>query len=122
MLEKNLEQRIKKFFDKNGINYFKIHGQSFQVSGIADLFVFHNFRAYALEVKRDLKKNKPTKLQTLQAKKYQKNLIYLFIDNNNYDFIIQNILKNNLEVLKHLSDKQIDYYIQFYKNGNKTTL
>ncbi|TDV23527.1 hypothetical protein BCF59_0516 [Mycoplasmopsis mustelae] len=116
MLEKQLQNKVKRILNKHRISYIKIAGGEFQRSGIADLLIFNHFHSYALELKSDFHKSKPKALQVLQASHYASNLIYLFADLHNIDFILNKIITNQWQILKHYSNKQIEYWKQYWKN------
>ncbi|MFV8477800.1 hypothetical protein [Mycoplasma sp. VS410B] len=109
--EKNLENRIKKILKDNNINYFKLFANGIQGAGLADLWVFNNFYAYAIEIKRDFKVNKPTMLQLAKAQEFRNNVIYLFVDQNNYKEVIKLIITNKNEELKQISNQQLEQFI-----------
>lgn len=94
-MEKSLVNRIKKILLKNKIDFYKTHGHSFQKSGISDLLVFHKNITYALEIKSNFQKSKPSLCQILFAKKFINNLIYLYVDEFNYQFVLKKIIENN---------------------------
>ncbi|MBN0919453.1 hypothetical protein [[Mycoplasma] gypis] len=110
MTEKQLETKIKTLLQKNNISYIKIFANAFQGAGLADLLIFNKYICYALELKTDLFRNKPTKIQIATALKHQNNIIYLFCDQWNWNEIINDILKGNHAKLKHLSKKQLEYF------------
>ncbi|WP_322900961.1 hypothetical protein [Mycoplasmopsis felis] len=115
MTEKQLETKVKNFFVKNNIQYVKIHGGNYQINGLADLLVFHKFKTYAIEIKTDFAKSKPKIIQVLQAQKLKDDVICLFIDYLNFNFVLKNIKENNTEVLKHYSKKQLSYWLSYWQ-------
>ncbi|MCS4536768.1 hypothetical protein NXS15_01305 [Mycoplasma sp. CSL7475-4] len=118
--EKKLENLIKREFKKSGIEYFKTVGGEFQIKGMADLFVFHDFNTYALELKHDIFKNSPTSTQILQSKKYGEHVVWVFVDFNNVDYVMEQIKQNNINALKHYGKIQRLYFYEKIKNkGNK---
>ncbi|QJR43656.1 hypothetical protein HLA87_02560 [Mycoplasma miroungigenitalium] len=117
--EKQLEQKLKKEFKRNNIEYFKIAGGRFQIKGMADLLVFHDFNSYALELKYDLFKNRPTCTQLLQAERFGEHVIWLFVDFNNADYVLEQIKNNNTKVLKHYGSVQRKYFRELLKIKEK---
>ncbi|MHA3795782.1 hypothetical protein [Mycoplasma sp. HF14] len=106
--EKNLENKIKRILKNNGINYFKLFSNGIQGAGLADLWVFNHFTAYAMEIKRNFKRNQPTKLQVAKAREFSNNVIYIFIDEENYKEILPLIIKNDAEKVKEISQHQLE--------------
>ncbi|WLP85267.1 hypothetical protein [Mycoplasma seminis] len=105
--EKAIETRIKKYLKQNNISYFKLFANALQGAGLADLWVFNSFWAYALEIKRDFKLNKPTPLQVAKARQFSKNVIYLFVDCNNWKDICEKIKDNEIKELEAISKQQL---------------
>jgi archaeal holliday junction resolvase (hjc) len=52
MLEKKVENKIKKWLKDKGYWYFKVHGSIYQPSGIPDILACINGKFVAIEVKR----------------------------------------------------------------------
>ena len=52
MLEKQVENQIKKWLEQNNYWYFKVHGGPFQKTGVPDIIACMNGRFVAIEVKR----------------------------------------------------------------------
>ena len=52
MLEKQVENKIKKWLKKNNHWYFKVHGGAFQKTGVPDIIACINGKFVAIEVKR----------------------------------------------------------------------
>ena len=51
MLEKNVENKIKRWLTSKNIYYFKVHGSSFMQPGIPDIIACVNGRFVGIEVK-----------------------------------------------------------------------
>lgn len=118
--EKNVEKKIERELKKQGVPFFKVAGGLFQVSGMCDLLIFNRFTTYALELKSEFKRSKPTPLQILQAQNFTNDLIWIFVDNNNYKWVVDNIVKNNKSVLKHYGQKQLSYWRKYINKHEKT--
>ncbi|MCE6061872.1 hypothetical protein J8A71_03125 [Mycoplasmopsis agalactiae] len=114
--EKNLENKIKSKLKKHKLNYLKIHGGVYQVSGRPDLLIFNNFNTYAMELKSDFKISKPSMLQISQANAHKNNLIWLFVDINNYKEIVEAVINNNINYLIHIAQKQLEYWMDYFNN------
>lgn len=52
MLEKQVENKIKKWLEQNNHWYFKVHGGAFQKTGVPDIIACINGKFVAIEVKR----------------------------------------------------------------------
>lgn len=52
MLEKQVENQIKKWLEQHGYWYFKVHGGPFQKVGVPDIIACINGKFVAIEVKR----------------------------------------------------------------------
>lgn len=52
MLEKQVENKIKKWLEENNYWYFKVHGGAFQKTGVPDIIACINGKFVAIEVKR----------------------------------------------------------------------
>lgn len=52
MLEKQVENKIKKWLEENNYWYFKVHGGAFQKTGVPDLIACVKGKFVAIEVKR----------------------------------------------------------------------
>ncbi|UWD34035.1 hypothetical protein [Mesomycoplasma molare] len=93
---------------------------------MADILVFNKYNTYAIELKRDFKINPIKQLQVLEALKYKDDLIYLFLDNTNFNFITKHLINNDKEILKHYGKVQINFWMEYYKRKkrkeNETTL
>jgi VRR-NUC domain. len=52
MREKNIENQIKRYLDRLGCWYMKVHGSAFQKAGVPDLIACIGGRFVGIEVKR----------------------------------------------------------------------
>ena len=52
MLEKQVENKIKKWLEQNNHWYFKVHGGAFQKTGVPDIIACVKGKFVAIEVKR----------------------------------------------------------------------
>lgn len=52
MLEKQVENKIKKWLEQNNYWYFKVHGGPFQKTGVPDIIACVKGKFVAIEVKR----------------------------------------------------------------------
>lgn len=52
MLEKQVENKIKKWLEQTNHWYFKVHGGAFQKTGVPDIIACINGKFVAIEVKR----------------------------------------------------------------------
>lgn len=51
-IEKHIENQIKRYLDRLGVWYMKVHGSMYQKSGVPDILVCVNGRFVGIEVKR----------------------------------------------------------------------
>ena len=72
MLEKQVENQIKKWLEQNNHWYFKVHGGAFQKTGVPDIIACMNGRFVAIEVKRP-SGGVVSKLQQIQMVKIKEN-------------------------------------------------
>ena len=72
MLEKQVENQIKKWLEKHNYWYFKVHGGAFQKVGVPDIIACINGKFVAIEVKRP-NGGVVSKLQQMQMKKIKEN-------------------------------------------------
>lgn len=107
--EKNLLHIITKELQRANIPNFKISGTVYQKSGLADLWIFYNYKTYALELKTDFAVSHVSKLQIWQANDFYNDVIWLYADRHNYVWILDQIKANNHALLKHYSRKQISF-------------
>lgn len=105
--EKSLYSLIKKELSSAGLSFVKNHGCAYSIAGLCDFFIFNKNTVYGLEVKTDLVLNPPTLLQLHIAAKFSKNVIYLFADRHNYQFLLQKIKENQKKFLTNFSFEQI---------------
>lgn len=68
MLEKGLEEKIKKHLKKNNHYFIKYHGGYFSRSGVPDILACINGKFVGLEIKRPDKKGKISELQKAHIK------------------------------------------------------
>ena len=64
--EKNFENKIKKFFRKEGLYYFKFWGTMYTRAGVPDLIVCVNGRFLGVEVKSEVGKPSEIQLQNIR--------------------------------------------------------
>ena len=109
MLEKDIENKLKKFFKENQIWFLKIHGNSFQTSGVPDLLVCFCGYFIAIEVKRY-----PNTLSTLQKTHIIEQLhnggIVIVVDQYNVNELLNNW---NLTSINEIAKKSLDKYLKF---------
>ena len=72
MLEKQVENQIKKWLEQNNYWYFKVHGGPFHKTGVPDIIACMNGRFVAIEVKRP-SGGVVSKLQQIQMVKIKEN-------------------------------------------------
>ena len=81
MLEKNIENQIKKWLSDNKIYYFKVHGSSFMLPGIPDIVACVNGRFVGIEVKNKGKLSNQSEYQKIHEKQIlESNGIYILAD------------------------------------------
>lgn len=82
MREKTIENKIKEYLFSKGIYYFKVHGSSFQVSGIPDIVCCYKGMFVGIEVKRPGALNEQSEQQKIHERNIRKSGgIYLLVDN-----------------------------------------
>lgn len=69
--EKNFENKIKKFFRKEGLYYFKFWGTMYTRAGVPDLIVCVNGRFLGVEVKSDV--GRPSEIQMENIRQIREN-------------------------------------------------
>lgn len=72
MLEKKVENKIKKWLKDRNYWYFKVHGSIYQPSGIPDILACVNGKFVAIEVKRS-DRGVVSPLQKAQIQKIKEN-------------------------------------------------
>ncbi|MCU9933067.1 hypothetical protein NWQ33_04070 [Mycoplasmopsis cynos] len=55
----------------------------------------------------------------ITSTKLKDDVICLFIDYLNFNFVLKNIKENNTEILKHYSKKQLSYWLSYWQKGVK---
>lgn len=65
MLEKNVENKIKRWLQSKHIYFFKVHGSSFMQPGIPDIIACVNGRFVGIEVKNEGKLNTQSEQQKI---------------------------------------------------------
>ena len=72
MLEKDVENKIKKWLTSNNIYHFKVHGSSFMLPGIPDIIACVNGRFVGIEVKNVGKLKTPSEQQKIHEELIKK--------------------------------------------------
>lgn len=84
MIEKSVENKIKKYLFSKGIYHFKVHGSKFMVKGIPDLVCCHKGKFLGIEVKRPGNLSGQSKEQEVHERNILKSGgIYLLVDDVN---------------------------------------
>ena len=82
MLEKNIENSIKKWLKENNIYFFKVHGSAFMLPGIPDIIACVKGRFVGIEVKNKGKLwNQSQEQKIHQALIEESEGIYILADN-----------------------------------------
>lgn len=109
MIEKDIENKVKKCLQKNNVWFFKVHGGQFQNAGVPDLIVCLNGLFFGFEIKRY--PNKLTPLQIGVMKLILKsNGYYLVIDQYNVDQLVKLIEVKDYETIIELSKRSVSVY------------
>lgn len=81
MLEKNIENKIKRWLTDIGAYYFKVHGSSFMLPGIPDIVVCYKGFFIGIEVKNKNKLKNQSEAQQIHQKLIEKaGGIYILAD------------------------------------------
>ena len=81
MIEKNVENKIKKYLFSKGIYYFKVHGSKFMVKGIPDIVCCFRGKFLGIEVKKPGHKSGQTDEQKIHENNIRKSGgVYLLVD------------------------------------------
>ena len=81
MLEKNIENEIKRWLKENNCYFFKVHGSSFMLPGIPDIIACVNGRFVGIEVKNKGKLKTQSEQQKIHENLIKKsNGIYILAD------------------------------------------
>ena len=84
MIEKTVENKIKKYLFSKGIYYFKVHGSKFMVKGIPDIVCCYNGKFLGIEVKKPGHKFGQTEEQKIHENNIKKSGgVYLLVDDVN---------------------------------------
>jgi Holliday junction resolvase len=84
MIEKSVENKIKKYLFSKGIYHFKVHGSKFMVKGIPDLVCCYKGKFLGIEVKKPGNKSGQTEEQKIHERNITKSGgIYLLVDDVN---------------------------------------
>lgn len=93
MIEKDIENKLKKLLKEKNIWYLKTHGGSLQSAGVADLLICYNGLFVAIEVKKWPNKLTPLQKAHLLHQK-QNGAVVIVLDQYNLTELLERI-KNN---------------------------
>lgn len=109
MIEKDIENKIKKTLTSLKIYYFKSHGGIFSCKGIPDLIV--NYKGYFFVIEVKCRPNKLTTHQLNHLKKiYEKSKYVFVIDDFTVDEFLNALRNDNEKELIWISKKMLKHY------------